>query len=101
MPRPPAGECPGRGLPRHAGAYRRVRAGWAARAGLASLLVTGLAAACGGTDSERAGDRAYAEGRFADALGEYRALARGRSGASLWAKVGAAALHANELRESA
>ena len=74
---------------------------WAARAGLASLLVTALAAACGGTDRERAGDRAYAEGRFADALGEYRALARGRPRAPLWAKVGAAALHANELRESA
>jgi hypothetical protein len=78
-----------------------VRGSWAARAGLASLLVTALASACGGTDREREGDRAYAEGRFADALGEYRALVRGRPGAPLWAKVGAAALHANELREAA
>jgi hypothetical protein len=78
-----------------------VSAGWAARAGLASVLVAGLAAGCGGTDREREGDRAYAEGRFADALGEYRALLGGRPGAALWAKTGAAALHANELREAA
>jgi hypothetical protein len=78
-----------------------VSAGWAARAGLASLLVMGLVTSCGRADREREGDRAYAEGRFADALGEYRALAGGRPAAPLWAKVGAAALHASELREAA
>lgn len=77
-----------------------MRARWAARAGLASLLVVGIVA-CGGTDRERDGDRAYAQGRYADALGEYRALLGGKPGAPLWAKVGAAALHANELREAA
>ena len=74
---------------------------WAARAGLASLLVASLASACRGADHEREADRAYAEGRFADALGAYRGLARAHPGAPLWAKVGAAALHANELREAA
>jgi tetratricopeptide (TPR) repeat protein len=46
---------------------------------------------------ETAGDRAYAAGRFDLALREYqRAAAHG--GGRVWAKVGAAALHANAFR---
>jgi hypothetical protein len=77
-----------------------VRRGLAARAA-ALALVTGLAAGCGRVDRERAGDLAYGEGRYADALAEYRALAKGKPRARVWAKLGAAALHAAELRESA
>jgi tetratricopeptide (TPR) repeat protein len=64
-------------------------------------LVAGLAMGCGRPDREQVGDLAYAEGRFADALAEYRALAKGSPRARVWAKLGAAALHAGELRESA
>jgi tetratricopeptide (TPR) repeat protein len=79
-----------------------VRAGWAARAGMPSLLLAvSLAAACGGGNREREGDQAYADGRYAEALAGYRTLLAGRPTAALWAKVGAAALHANELREAA
>jgi tetratricopeptide (TPR) repeat protein len=78
-----------------------VRRGVAARAAVL-WVVAGLAAGCGGSgDRERLGDRAYAEGRYADALGEYRSVAKGKHRATLWAKLGAAALHAGELRESA
>jgi tetratricopeptide (TPR) repeat protein len=77
-----------------------VRPRWAARAGVASLLAAGLAAACGGGDREREADRAYTDGRYAEALTGYRPLLAGRPTAALWAKVGAAALHANELREA-
>jgi tetratricopeptide (TPR) repeat protein len=50
---------------------------------------------------ERVADRAYSEARYTDALAEYRALAKGTPRAAMWAKLGAAALHAGELRESA
>ena len=77
-----------------------MRRGLAARAAVLAL-VAGLAAGCGRVDRERAGDLAYGEGRYADALAEYRALAKGKPRARVWAKLGAAALHAAELRESA
>lgn len=61
-----------------------------------------LLAACGGSasDHERLGDAAYAEGDLAAALGEYRAAARGRDDARIWAKLGATALKSGDLREA-
>jgi tetratricopeptide (TPR) repeat protein len=78
-----------------------VRRGVAARAAVL-WMVAGLAVGCGGSGGhERLGDRAYGERRYPDALAEYRSAAKGRHRAALWAKLGAAALHAGELRESA
>lgn len=75
---------------------------WFAGGAVRSCLMAGLAAGCGGTAGhERLGDRAYGEGRYPDALAEYRAAAGGKPAAALWGKLGAAALHAGELRESA
>jgi hypothetical protein len=66
------------------------------------LLVQALATGCGGAGGqEREADRAYSEGRYPEALAVYRALAKGKSAPTLYAKMGAAALHAGELRESA
>jgi tetratricopeptide (TPR) repeat protein len=77
-----------------------VRRRLARLAGLA--VAAGLGTACGGrTDHERMGDRAYGEARYADAAAEYQAAVKDRPGAARWAKLGAAALHAGELRESA
>ena len=61
-----------------------------------------LVAACGGSasDHERLGDAAYAALDYSTALGEYRAAARNRNDGRVWAKVGAAALKAGDLRES-
>ena len=64
-------------------------------------LLVALSAACGRSDRERVGDAAYGEARYPDALVEYRALAKGKPRSRIWAKLGAAALHAGELRESA
>src|SRR5207253_11349015 len=101
VPRAPARERSGRSLPRDAGAHRRVRRRVATRAVVPALLVAALAAGCGAGDHERLGDRAYGQARFPEALAEYRAVLRGRHRAGVWAKVGAAALHAGEVRESA
>jgi tetratricopeptide (TPR) repeat protein len=58
--------------------------------------------ACGGAaDGERRGDEAYGQGQYAQALKEYRSLAGGKMHPRLWAKTGAAALRAGELREAA
>jgi tetratricopeptide (TPR) repeat protein len=73
----------------------------AARVVVLAFAAIGGTEACGGIPShERLGDQAYADNRYGDALGEYLAAAKARSTASLWAKVGAAALHAGELRQS-
>lgn len=58
-----------------------------------------LAAGCGvaAADHERLGDRAYREGRFADAIAEYRAALKGSNRSPLLAKLGAAGLHAADL----
>ena len=94
MPPAPPRECPRRGLPRDARSYRLVRR-WA-------FAAAALCAACGGgTDVERRGDEAYGRGRYADALKEYRTLAGGKADPRIWAKTGAAALRAGELREAA
>jgi len=71
---------------------------WVGRwVGVATTMV--LLAGCAGAaaDHERLGDRAYAEGHFADALVEYRLALKQSSTAALLAKAGAAALHAGDL----
>ena len=79
LPGAPARECAGRGLPGDAGTHRRVRAGWAARAGVASLLAAGLAAACGRRRPRAArATEPTRDGRYAEALTEYRTLLAGR-----------------------
>jgi tetratricopeptide (TPR) repeat protein len=55
-------------------------------------------AACGGAgDRERLGDRAYGEGRYAQALLEYQQVLAGDPDARIWAKAGAAALRTSNL----
>ena len=63
------------------------------------LLLGVLVSACSpvAADHERLGDRAYREGRYVAALAEYRAAARSRGGARLYAKLGSAALHGRDL----
>lgn len=61
-----------------------------------------LAAVLGGcsqaaADHERLGDRAYREGRFEDAVAEYRAAETSAGRPRLWAKLGAAALHQRDF----
>ena len=64
----------------------------------ASALLFLLIAACGAAaDHELLGDRAYAEGHFADALVEYQLALKQGPTAQLMAKAGAAALHAGDL----
>jgi len=72
----------------------------AARAAML-VLVAALAMGCARPDREQVGDLAYGEGRYADALAEYRALAKGKPRPRVWAKLGAASLFSGELRESA
>jgi len=65
---------------------------------VAALLLT----ACGGAgDHEKTGDLAYGEGRFADALAEYRSILGPNADARLWAKAAAAGLHTGDLRQAA
>jgi hypothetical protein len=78
-----------------------VRRRVAARALLPALLAAGLAAGCSADDHERRGDRAYGQAKYPEALAEYRTVVRGKHRAGVWAKIGAASLHAGELRESA
>jgi len=64
------------------------------------LLATALLAGCVGAaaEHEAIADQAYAEGRYADALREYRiALSSSGEGAELHLKTAAAALHAGDL----
>ena len=64
-------------------------------------LLLALAAASGcafaAADHERLGDRAYREGRYAQAMAEYRAAQKSGGRARVWAKVGSAALHQRDL----
>jgi tetratricopeptide (TPR) repeat protein len=62
---------------------------------LASLLLCGCPTAA--SDHERLGDRAYREGRFADAMSEYRAAQKSGTRDRVWAKLGAAALRDRAL----
>jgi hypothetical protein len=62
---------------------------------LAALLVAGCSTAA--ADHERLGDRAYREGRFPDAVSEYRAAQKSGTRDRVWAKLGAAALRSRSL----
>ena len=55
-------------------------------------LVTCVAACGGAGDRERLGDRAYGEGRYAEALVQYQQMLADDPDARIWAKAGAAAL---------
>ena len=65
------------------------------------VLLLGLAACGSGAGPELAGDRAYGAGRYSEALTRYRAASGRNTPARLWAKLGAAALHAGDLRAAA
>jgi hypothetical protein len=57
---------------------------------------------CGGQpNAERRGDAAYGRGQWAEALAEYRSLGGNKVDPRIWAKTGAAALHAGELARAA
>lgn len=62
---------------------------------LASVISVGCSSAA--ADHERLGDRAYRDGRFADAVAEYRAAQRSGGRPRIWAKLGSAALHQHAL----
>ncbi len=66
------------------------------------LLLPVLAGCAGGgaPDSELLGDRAYAAGRFPEAVIHYDAGIAARPDGRLWAKLGAAALHAGALQRA-
>jgi len=61
------------------------------------LLLAALSCTHAAANHEELGDRAYAAGSYADALAEYQLDRRGSTGsATLLAKIGAAALHAED-----
>jgi tetratricopeptide (TPR) repeat protein len=64
------------------------------------VLAAALLVACDGNDHERLGDQAYGQARYDEALTEYRAVLGSRPDARLWAKAGAAAFRAGNLREA-
>jgi tetratricopeptide (TPR) repeat protein len=69
---------------------------------LAGLVGVALLGGCGqARDQERKGDQAYGEGRYTEALGEYRAAVAKDPDARLWAKTGAAALRTGNLEVAA
>jgi tetratricopeptide (TPR) repeat protein len=69
---------------------------------VAAFAAAALLAACGRvSDHERAGDQAYGQGRFAQALAEYRAALAKDPDARLWAKSGGAALKVGNLEAAA
>jgi tetratricopeptide (TPR) repeat protein len=61
------------------------------------VLGTALLAGCGRGDQERQGDQSYGEGRYNQALTQYRAALAKDPDARLWAKAGAAALRTGNL----
>jgi tetratricopeptide (TPR) repeat protein len=62
------------------------------------LMTLAVVAGCGQAgDHERQGDKSYSEGRFVEALAEYRLGLEKDPDARLWAKAGAAALHTGNL----
>lgn len=69
-------------------------------ASCAMVVGTALLLACTYGEREQAGDVAYREGRFAEALGSYRRASERGSDPNILAKLGAAALRAGELREA-
>ena len=67
----------------------------------ATVFVLILTAGCSGTgDHERLGDEAYGEARYPEALAQYTSGLGSNPDVRVWTKVGAAALHAGELRQA-
>jgi len=65
------------------------------------VLAAAALVACGGAgDHERLGDQAYGQERYDEALTEYRAVLGSHPDARVWAKAGAAALRAGNLRQA-
>jgi tetratricopeptide (TPR) repeat protein len=65
-----------------------------------SIVATALlggACSTAAADHERLGDRAYREGRYADALAEYKSAQKSGTETRVWAKLGGAALHNHAL----
>jgi tetratricopeptide (TPR) repeat protein len=63
-----------------------------------AVLAAAIIAGCGRVgDSERRGDQAYGEGRYSQALAEYRTAVAQDPDARIWAKTGAAALRTGNL----
>jgi tetratricopeptide (TPR) repeat protein len=70
----------------------------AAGSAIAAVWVLG----CGNQPgAERRGDEAYGRGQWAEALREYGSIAGDKTDPRVWAKAGAAALHAGELTRAA
>ncbi|MGH7628091.1 MAG: hypothetical protein ACREOF_01630, partial [Gemmatimonadales bacterium] len=66
------------------------------------LLPVLVVVGCGGAGGpELAGDRAYGAARYQEAFAAYRDAAGSDGPGRVWAKLGAAALYAGELRASA
>lgn len=61
------------------------------------VLVAGIGACSSSDTPELLGDQAYGAGRYAEALRQYQAAAPHASGSRIWAKLGAAALHVDDL----
>ena len=62
-----------------------------------ALLAGAGGCAFAAADHERLGDRAYREGRFSQAMAEYRAAQKSGGNAQTWAKLGSAALRERDL----
>jgi tetratricopeptide (TPR) repeat protein len=66
-----------------------------------AVATLGLLIGCGDSGgAEGAGDQAYADGRYQEALAAYAPLSESSPSPRLWAKVGATALHLGQLREA-
>ena len=66
-----------------------------------AVATLGLLVGCGDSGgAEGAGDQAYADGRYQEALAAYTPLSESAPSPRLWAKVGATALHLGQLREA-
>jgi hypothetical protein len=66
------------------------------RSAVLAALVSG-ACNSAAADHERLGDRAYREGRYSDAVAEYKASQKSGAQTRVWAKLGGAALHDHAL----
>lgn len=64
-------------------------------------MLVALAACGSGSGPERAGDEAYGAGRYTEALSRYRAATGRSTPARVWAKLGAAGIHAGDLSAAA
>ena len=64
------------------------------------LAAAVLVACSGASDHERLGDQAYGQARYDEALAEYRTVLGSHPDARVWAKAGAAAIRAGNLRQA-